>query len=152
MAKSTIKNTAKVADTVRPAVAGAKERPLWHALRTVAGRITTPLLPDDYLTLLNPLWSSRELRGRVEEVIPETDDAATLVIRPGWGWRYQHRPGQFVGIDLSPTPRFDLLARSVDAYGERIEEPDQVLPALRRALAHVRDGQSAVLDVILARP
>ena len=68
MAKSTIKNTAKVADTVRPTVAGAKERPVWHALRTIAGRITTPLLPDDYLQLANPLWSARELRGRVVEV------------------------------------------------------------------------------------
>lgn len=60
--------------------------------------------------------------------------------------------GQFVGIDLAPTPRFDLLAQSVDAYGERVEEPDQILPALHRALAEVRNGRSAVLDVILARP
>ena len=33
---------------------------------------------------------------RVEEVVPETEDAATLVIRPGWGWHYDHRPGQYV--------------------------------------------------------
>jgi hypothetical protein len=26
----------------------------------------TPLLPDDYLELINPLWSTRELRGRIE--------------------------------------------------------------------------------------
>ena len=45
--------------------------------------LTTPLLPDDYLSLVNPLWSTRELRGRVEAVQPETADAATLVLRPG---------------------------------------------------------------------
>ena len=63
-------------------------------------KLTTPLHPDDYLRLVNPLWSQRELRGRVEEVVPETDDAATLVIRPGWGWHYDHRPGQYVGIGV----------------------------------------------------
>ena len=68
MAKNTIKVSANVVDTVRPKVAGAKERPGWHALRTLVGRITTPLLPDDYLKLVNPLWSARELRGKVVEV------------------------------------------------------------------------------------
>jgi ferredoxin-NADP reductase len=63
--------------------------------------LTTPLLPDDYLGLLNPLWSSRELRGRVEGVQPETADATTLVIRPGRGWA-GHRAGQYVqvGVDI----------------------------------------------------
>ena len=28
--------------------------------------LTTPLLPSDYLELINPLWSTRELRGRIE--------------------------------------------------------------------------------------
>ena len=30
--------------------------------------LSSPLLPDDYLELVNPLWSTRELRGRIEEV------------------------------------------------------------------------------------
>ena len=38
---------------------------------------------DDYLELINPLWSTRELRGRVEEIKLETEDAATVMIRPG---------------------------------------------------------------------
>ena len=100
MAKNSIKVSANVADTVRPKVAGAKERPGWNALRTLAGRITTPLLPDDYLKLANPLWSARELRGRVLEVRRETVDTATLVIKPGWGFSFDYRPGQYVGIGL----------------------------------------------------
>ena len=68
--------------------------------RTAGARLTTPLHPDDYLSLVNPLWTARELRGRVEKVVPETEDAATLVIRPGWGWRYDHQPGQYVGIGV----------------------------------------------------
>ncbi|MEV0570522.1 hypothetical protein [Dactylosporangium sp. NPDC050588] len=52
----------------------------------VASWLTTPLVPDDCLGLVDPLWSRRELRGRVEEVRPETASAASLVIRPGTGW------------------------------------------------------------------
>ncbi|HEV7725829.1 MAG TPA: ferredoxin reductase [Modestobacter sp.] len=62
---------------------------------------TTPLLPTDYLDLVAPLRSGADLRGRIEAVLPETRDAATLVIRPGRGWR-GHIPGQYVriGIDV----------------------------------------------------
>jgi stearoyl-CoA 9-desaturase NADPH oxidoreductase len=100
VAKNYIKVSANVADTVRPTIAGEKRHPAWHALRTVAGRITTPLLPDDYLKLANPLWSARELRGRVLEVRRETEDSATLVIKPGWGFSFDYQPGQYIGIGL----------------------------------------------------
>jgi stearoyl-CoA 9-desaturase NADPH oxidoreductase len=100
MAKNYIKVSANVADTVRPAVAGVEKHPGWHALRTLAGQITTPLLPDDYLKLANPLWSARELRGRVLEVRRETVDSATLVIKPGWGFSFDYQPGQYIGIGL----------------------------------------------------
>jgi len=70
------------------------------AMRTLAGRVTTPLLPDDYLKLINPLWSARELRGRIVEVRPETPDSATLVIKPGWGFTFDYQPGQYIGIGL----------------------------------------------------
>ena len=89
-----------VVDTKRPVVAGAERHPGWHALRKLAARITTPLLPDDYLHLANPLWSARELRGRVLEVRRETEDSATLVIKPGWGFSFDYQPGQYMGIGL----------------------------------------------------
>ncbi|HKP43555.1 ferredoxin reductase [Mycobacterium sp.] len=100
MAKNVIKVSANVADTVRPTIAGATRRPGWNALRTVVGRVTTPLLPDDYLKLANPLWSARELRGRVQEVRRETVDSATLVIKPGWGFSFDYQPGQYIGIGV----------------------------------------------------
>ncbi len=89
-----------VVDTKRPVVAGAERHPGWHALRKLAARITTPLLPDDYLHLANPLWSARELRGRILEVRRETEDSATLVIKPGWGFNFDYQPGQYIGIGL----------------------------------------------------
>jgi ferredoxin-NADP reductase len=63
---------------------------------------SSPLLPDDYLELINPLWSTRELRGRIERIDAETDNAATVLIKPGYRWD-GHRPGQYlrIGVDIS---------------------------------------------------
>jgi ferredoxin-NADP reductase len=68
-----------------------------------AGRaLTTPLLPDDYLKLVNPLWSTRELKGTIVKVVRETPNAATVVIRPGGGWP-GHRAGQYlrIGVEIN---------------------------------------------------
>src|SRR6201989_905363 len=67
-----------------------------RALKAIRG-LFTPLLPDDYLELINPLWSTQELRGRIERVQRETDDAVTVFIRPGWEWP-GHEPGQYLRI------------------------------------------------------
>ncbi|MEN4475837.1 ferredoxin reductase [Mycolicibacterium cosmeticum] len=121
MAKSTVKNTANVADTVRPSVPGPAH---WKTLRAIAGRITTPLLPDDYLKLANPLWSARELRGKVVEVRRETSDSATLVIKPGWGFTFDYEPGQYIGIGLPIDGRwrwrsYSLTSPPVTGSGRR---------------------------------
>jgi ferredoxin-NADP reductase len=62
---------------------------------------STPLLPDDYLELINPLWSTRELRGRIQRIDHVTDNAATVLIKPGYRWS-PHRAGQYVriGVDI----------------------------------------------------
>ncbi len=72
-----------------------------RALKAISA-FTSPLLPDDYLELINPLWSTRELRGRVEELVREKGDATTVLIRPGHAWP-GHEPGQYlrIGFDVS---------------------------------------------------
>lgn len=67
----------------------------------VAELAATPLVPSDYLDVFNPLRAGADLRGRVVSVTPETEDAATLVIKPGADWA-GHIPGQYVrlGIDV----------------------------------------------------
>jgi ferredoxin-NADP reductase len=91
------------------------QRVPWARIREAGTRLTTPLHPDDYLSLINPLWTARELRGRIEQVIRETDDAATVVIRPGWGWRWDHRPGQYVGIGLQVGGKFHWRSYSISS-------------------------------------
>jgi ferredoxin-NADP reductase len=77
-----------------PNVPRARQRAL-HAVRS----LFTPLLPDDYLELINPLWSTQELRGRIERIERETPDAVTVLIRPGYEWM-GHRPGQYLRIGV----------------------------------------------------
>jgi ferredoxin-NADP reductase len=60
---------------------------------------TSPLLPDDYLELVNPLWSTREMRGRIERIERETAGAVTVLIKPGWEWQ-GHRPGQYLRLGI----------------------------------------------------
>jgi len=91
----------------------------WDRVREAGSRLTTPLHPDDYLRLVNPLWTARELRGRVEKVVPETEDAATLVIRPGWGWRWDHRPGQYLGIGIQVEGRYQWRSYSISSPPRR---------------------------------
>ena len=67
-----------------------------RALKAISA-FTSPLLPDDYLELINPLWSNRELRGRVEELVPEAGGAVTVLIRPGHAWP-GHEAGQYIRI------------------------------------------------------
>ena len=69
--------------------------------RRVAEALATPLVPEDYLDLVDPLRAGADLRGRIVEVRPETPDAVTVVIRPGRGW-LGHVPGQYIriGIDI----------------------------------------------------
>jgi stearoyl-CoA 9-desaturase NADPH oxidoreductase len=87
----------------------------WQRVRDVASRLTTPLHPDDYLSLVNPLWTARELRGKVLEVVPETEDAATLVIKPGWGWSFRHEAGQYIGIGVAVEGRFHWRSYSLSS-------------------------------------
>ena len=77
-----------------PKVSSTRKR----ALRAVRA-LFTPLLPDDYLELINPLWSTRELRGRIERVEHETHDAVTIAIKPGFEWE-GHRPGQYLRVGV----------------------------------------------------
>jgi ferredoxin-NADP reductase len=87
----------------------------WARVRGVASRLTTPLHPDDYLSMLNPLWSARELRGRIEKVTPETEDSATLIIKPGWGWSFKHKAGQYIGIGVAIEGRIHWRSYSLSS-------------------------------------
>jgi stearoyl-CoA 9-desaturase NADPH oxidoreductase len=93
--------------------------PVQRRVLKALGALSSPLLPDDYLELINPLWSTRELRGRIREVRHETPEAATIMIKPGHRWP-GHKPGQFVriGIDIDGVRHWRAYSLTSDPYRE----------------------------------
>jgi ferredoxin-NADP reductase len=85
--------------------------PRKRALKAVRS-LFSPLLPDDYLELINPLWSTRELRGRIERIERETANAVTIVIKPGFEWE-GHEAGQYLRIGVVVDGRFHWRAYSL---------------------------------------
>jgi acetolactate synthase I/II/III large subunit len=59
--------------------------------------------------------------------------------------------GRFRGVDLSEQPELAAFAQPFGMHAETVEHPDQLAPALERALQSVRDGVTAVVDVTVTR-
>jgi len=137
-----------------------RTRTLRDRLADLAAAATTPLVPDDYLDLFHPLRRGATLRGRVVEVVPETRDAATLVIRPGADWA-GHVPGQYVrvGIDvdgvrqwraysLTHGPRRDgFISITVKAVPDGVVSPHLVHDTRPGTMVHL---EQATGDFVLA--
>jgi acetolactate synthase-1/2/3 large subunit len=51
-------------------------------------------------------------------------------------------------VDLSPSPDFEKVIESCGGYGERVEDPAKLIPALERGLRKVEDGQQVTLNII----
>lgn len=71
-----------------------------------------PLKPDDYLEMINPLWTTKELRGQVERVEARGSEAASVLIRPSYEWP-GHQPGQYVRLGLVIDGRYHWRAYSL---------------------------------------
>ena len=102
--------------TTAPRPAQARPRvALRDRVLRLAAFVTTPLLPEDYLDLVDPLRFGADLRGRIESIEHETRDAATVVIRPGRSWR-PHLPGQYVriGIDVNGVRQWRAYSLTSD--------------------------------------
>jgi acetolactate synthase-1/2/3 large subunit len=52
---------------------------------------------------------------------------------------------RYIGVDFDDV-RYDQVARACGCYGERVEDPGQITPALARAVA---SGKPALLDVVV---
>jgi stearoyl-CoA 9-desaturase NADPH oxidoreductase len=71
----------------------------WGTLYEVASLLTFPRAPDHFVEWLFPLFSTTEVRACVEAVRRETEQVATLVLRPNHLWR-GHRAGQWVALSV----------------------------------------------------
>ena len=93
--------------------------PVQRRVLKALGALSSPLLIDDYLELINPLWSTRELRGRIEQIKRETEDAATVLIKPGYRWS-GHKPGQYlrIGLDIEGVRHWRAYSLTSDPWRE----------------------------------
>jgi acetolactate synthase-1/2/3 large subunit len=70
----------------------------------------------------------------------------------GWG-DVRHEQRRWYGEEADQgaklsAMRYDLLAEAVGGHGERVERPDDVRPALERALKATESGVPAVVDCL----
>ena len=99
----------------------------------LARSMTTPLVPDDYLELLNPAWSASELTGEVRDIRPMTAEASTVIIRPNFPWP-GHRPGQYLRIGAELNGIRHWRAYSITS------DPDHPDGLLSITVKHVPEG------------
>jgi len=89
----------------------------------------SPLLPDDYLELINPLWSTQELRGRIEGLDREDGDAVTVTIRPGFEFE-GYEPGQYIRVGVIVDGKHHWRAYSLTSDPQRDDGCISITPKL----------------------
>ena len=78
------------------------------------------------------------VKGETRAVYPEGRAAGT---------------NRFPLSDLLPTPDYEKICEAFGGYGEKVESPAQVAPALERALHAVRvEKRQALLNVVCRHP
>jgi len=118
-----------------------------------AGRLVVDLQPDgDLMFDAGALWVAA--KHRIPLLVVMYNNRAYYN-----DWEHQIRMAKlrgtpveraYIGMDMDdPAPDFAALAKSMGWYAEGpIERPDDVAPALKRAIARVKAGQPALLDTI----
>ena len=99
------------------------------------------------------LWTSRKYDAPILYIVNNNNRYGAVQVNldsHGGAESYAGKSG-FNGSDLSPSPDFTMIAKAMGAYGEKVNDPDKLPDALRRCLDAVRNGQSAVLDIVTVR-
>jgi acetolactate synthase I/II/III large subunit len=93
-------------------------------------------LPVVAVIFNNQCWNA--VRGSVIDLYPE-----------GWA----AKKNQFVLCDIEPTPAYEKIVEAYGGYGERVEDPQELIPALKRAVKSVKhEKRQALLNVICKHP
>lgn len=75
--------------------------------------LTSPYTIDHYLDQIHPMLAAENVRARVVEVVQETGDASTVILRPNGAWK-GFVPGQHVqfGVEVDGTRRIRCFSVS----------------------------------------
>ncbi len=108
----------------------------YHFTAPTACHFVAQSLPVVAVVFNNQCWNA--VKGSVQDLYPQ-----------GWAARKNH----FVLCDLEPAPAYEKIVEAFGGYGERVEDPGEVIPALERAVKAVREGKrQALLNVICKHP
>lgn len=113
----------------------------------IAAKIARPERPvyclsGDGALMFNIQEFETARRLNVSIVVIVANDKAYGMIKAGQKLVYDSR---YVGVDFTDT-RYDKMAEAMGCYGERVESPHEIVPALQRA---VESGGPALLDVVI---
>jgi acetolactate synthase I/II/III large subunit len=89
-----------------------------------------------FLSIVYNNHSYNAIRGLVQRALSGEN------LAPDWGFK--------AGVEFPMPPDYAQIARACGAFGKTVNDPSEVLPALKEALLQVSHGQAAVVDVRLA--
>jgi acetolactate synthase-1/2/3 large subunit len=93
-----------------------------------------------FMLSIHELETARRVGANIVAVV--INDMQWGMIKGGQKMSFESR---FEGVDLTDV-RYDQVAKAMGCYGERVEDPTELKPALRRA---TESKQPAVLDVMV---
>ncbi len=81
--------------------------------------LTSPFTIDHYLDQIHPMLAAHNVRARVVEVVQETGDASTVILRPNGTWK-GFTPGQHVqfGVEVDGKRRVRVFSVSSSQAGK----------------------------------
>lgn len=81
--------------------------------------LTSPFTIDHYLDQIHPMLAAHHVRARVVEVVHETGDASTVILRPNGVWK-GFTPGQHVqfGVEVDGKRRVRVFSVSSSRAGK----------------------------------
>ncbi len=112
---------------------------------------------DGYFTFGSPmasLWAAKHHNAPFLSVIfvNRSYSTGTTGLRRAYPEGVAVQAGNYDGGTFDPPPDFAKLAEACGGYGETVTETSVVGPALRRGLAHTREGVPAVIAVEIPGP
>jgi len=108
----------------------------YHFAAPTACHFVAQSLPVVVVVFNNQCWNA--VKRSVIDLHPQ-----------GWAVKRNH----FVLCDLEPSPAYEKVVEAFGGYGERVEDPEEIIPALRRAVRMVKqEKRQALLNVICKHP
>jgi acetolactate synthase-1/2/3 large subunit len=103
---------------------------------------------------IGALWAANRYKAPFLDIVIDNEGyrAMDMMLNITYGPEsYFAKAGERLGMSLSPSPDYALLAQASGAWGETVEDPDSLQLAIRKALQRVRDGQPVVLAVKMGK-